>query len=50
MAQPGQSSGVLVLKDLEAARHVMVCFLPDTTDPQGTPHALKGMIADFRIQ
>jgi len=49
-AQPGQSSSVLVLKDLEAARHVMVCFLPDTADPQRTPHALKGMTADFRIQ
>lgn len=50
MAQPGQSSSVLVLKDLEAARHVMVCFLPDTADPQGAPHALKGMTADFGIQ
>ena len=31
-------------------RYTLVCFLPDTDDPEGTPHAFKGMIGGFTIE
>jgi hypothetical protein len=36
--------------DLTAGRYALVCFLPDTDDPEGTPHAFKGMTAEFTVQ
>jgi hypothetical protein len=42
--------GMLVFTDkLEPGRYLMICFLPDTSDPQGTPHALKGMTSEFDV-
>ena len=48
---PGASNRAFVLvKPLEAGRYALVCFLPDTTEgPEGTPHAFKGMVNEFRI-
>lgn len=32
--------------DLEPGRYALVCFLPDS---DGTPHAMKGMVAEFTV-
>jgi len=36
--------------DLEPGRYAYVCFIPDEGDPEGTPHALKGMVGEFTVQ
>lgn len=36
--------------ELEPGRYAIVCFLPDTEDPEGTPHAFKGMVAEFVVE
>jgi hypothetical protein len=46
---PGQEANLVFAWALPAGRHMMLCFLPDTSDPQGTPHVLKGMVAEFDI-
>lgn len=28
----------------------LICFLPDVTDPQGTPHFAKGMVSEFTVR
>ena len=38
------------VKDLEPGRYAYACFIPDQDDPQGTPHALKGMVGQFTVQ
>lgn len=30
--------------------YALICFLPDVTDPQGTPHFAKGMISEFTVR
>lgn len=50
LADPGDQSNFLTTEDLEEGRYAMVCFLPDTTDPAGTPHAFKGMVLEFRAE
>jgi hypothetical protein len=46
----GDESSMVVAGPLDAGRYVFVCFLPDTTEgPAGTPHAFKGMVADFTV-
>jgi uncharacterized cupredoxin-like copper-binding protein len=47
--QPGDEAD-MVVPELSAGRYALVCFLPDTTDPQGTPHAFKGMTSEFTVQ
>jgi hypothetical protein len=47
--KPGETFNFATTNNLEPGRYVMVCFFPDTSDPAETPHALKGMTADFRI-
>jgi len=47
---PGQEVDVAVNAPLEPGRYAMVCFFPDRDDPEGTPHAVKGMIADFTLE
>jgi hypothetical protein len=47
---PGQETNMVFDGDLESGRYVVACFLPDTDDPQMTPHALKGMITEFNVE
>jgi hypothetical protein len=49
MADPGEEANLVFTEDLAAGRYLMVCFLPDTQDPQQTPHAAKGMLSEFNI-
>jgi hypothetical protein len=49
-AAPGRAASFATLSNLDSGRYAMVCFIPDVADPAETPHALKGMLADFRIQ
>ena len=46
---PGADKTLVFGAPLEPGRYVFACFLPDTADAAGTPHAMKGMVADFRI-
>ena len=46
---PGQEANLVFSETLAAGRYVMLCFLPDTNDPQGTSHVLKGMAAEVII-
>lgn len=48
--QPGTQSNMVLVNDLTASRYLFVCFMPDTSDPEETPHALKGMWADFTVE
>jgi hypothetical protein len=48
--EPGAKGTLVIEAPLEPGRYVFVCFLPDTDDPEGTPHAFKGMATDFTIQ
>jgi hypothetical protein len=50
MADPGEAFNIVLTKNLAAGRYGMVCFLPDTADPAGTPHAFKGMVTEFNLQ
>jgi hypothetical protein len=47
---PGEESDVALPETLAAGRYGLICFLPDTTEgPEGTPHAFKGMVAEFMV-
>jgi hypothetical protein len=48
--EPGAEYNMVFLDDLEPGRYALVCFFPDTEDPEETPHALKGMTAEFELQ
>jgi hypothetical protein len=48
--EPGAEVDMAFESALTAGRYAMVCFFPDTDDPEGTPHAEKGMIAEFTIE
>jgi hypothetical protein len=48
--EPGEDAAIVLVEPLEPGRYAMVCFLPDTAEgPDGTPHALKGMVAEFTL-
>jgi hypothetical protein len=47
--ESGVETNMVFTQALDSGRYVMVCFLPDTTDPEGTPHAFKGMVSEFTI-
>jgi uncharacterized cupredoxin-like copper-binding protein len=44
---PGEKADVVFPDNIAPGRYVLLCFLPDT---DGTPHAFKGMVADFTVQ
>jgi hypothetical protein len=46
----GDESDVALPGKLAAGRYGLVCFLPDTADPEMTPHAFKGMVAEFTVE
>jgi hypothetical protein len=48
--EAGDESDVALPAPLDPGRYGFVCFLPDTDDPEGTPHAFLGMAADFTVE
>lgn len=47
--EPGDTGTVVFTETLEPGRYVMLCFMPDTTDPEGAAHVEKGMWKEFRV-
>jgi uncharacterized cupredoxin-like copper-binding protein len=47
--EPG-TQATWTVEDLEPGRYAYACFIPDEDDPEGTPHALKGMVGEFTVQ
>ena len=47
--EPGETANVVFAESLEPGRYGVFCFFPDVNDPEHTPHALKGMFAEFTI-
>jgi hypothetical protein len=47
---PGEESDVALSAPLDPGRYGLVCFLPDTDDPEMTPHAFKGMVSEFTVE
>jgi hypothetical protein len=47
--EPGESGNVIFAEPLHPGRYGIFCFFPDVNDPEHTPHALKGMFAEFRV-
>jgi hypothetical protein len=47
---PGDESDVALPEPLAAGRYGLVCFFPDTDDPEKTPHAFLGMVAEFTVE
>jgi hypothetical protein len=45
--EPAVETNLLFKEALSAGRYLLVCFLPDENDPEGTPRALKGMYTEF---
>ncbi len=50
IAKPGQTKHMVADGPLDPGRYVFLCFMPDADDPAHTPHALKGMHAEFTIK
>lgn len=48
--RPGQELDMAFDAPLTPGRYALVCFFPDTSDPEGTPHAEKGMLGEFTIE
>jgi hypothetical protein len=47
--EPGETANVVFAEPLQPGRYGIFCFFPDVNDPEHTPHALKGMFAEFSI-
>ena len=47
--KPGESGNIVFAKALDPGRYGLFCFFPDVNDPEQTPHALKGMYAEFSV-
>lgn len=47
--EPGETANVIFAEPLEPGRYAVMCFFPDVNDPEHTPHALKGMFAEFTV-
>jgi len=47
--EPGETANVVFAEPLQPGRYGVFCFFPDVNDPEHTPHALKGMFAEFTI-
>jgi hypothetical protein len=44
--EPGQQTNLVLTQTLSAGRYGLLCFV---SAPDGTPHALKGMISEFTV-
>jgi hypothetical protein len=50
-APPGETSMTVFRDELQPARYVMVCFIPDETQgEEGPPHAELGMASEFTVE
>lgn len=49
-ARPGQSFDMAFDEPLAPGNYALVCFFPDTTDPEFTGHIEKGMVAEFTVE
>ncbi len=47
--EPGDDGTMVFSKALGTGSYMFVCFLPDTEDPEETPHAAKGMAVTFQV-
>jgi hypothetical protein len=47
--KPDESGNIVLANPLVPGRYGMFCFFPDVNDPEQTPHALKGMYAEFSV-
>jgi hypothetical protein len=49
--RPGQEDLAMAFEAaLEPGSYALVCFFPDTTDPEGAVHVEKGMLAEFSVE
>lgn len=48
--QPGQEVDMALDAPLEPGHYALVCFLPDTSDPEFTAHFEKGMVKEFNVE
>jgi hypothetical protein len=48
--RPGQVVDMAFGGSLEPGQYALVCFLPDTSDPEFTAHIDKGMFAEFTVE
>lgn len=46
----GQEVDIAFATPLTPGRYALLCFLPDSGDPAGTPHVAKGMAAEFTVE
>ena len=47
---PGDESDLVFDAPLEPGRYALACYISDANDPEGTPHAFKGMAAEFTVK
>jgi hypothetical protein len=47
--EPDDNANMVFTEDLASGRYVMVCFLPDESDPAETPHVARGMAREFSV-
>jgi hypothetical protein len=47
--EAGEEGNMVMTEKLPAGSYMLVCFLPDEADPQGTPHYVKGMAVQFDV-
>jgi hypothetical protein len=48
--EPDATQNLVFVDPLTPGRYAMLCFFPDTDDPEETPHALLGMVNEFTIE
>jgi hypothetical protein len=49
--RPGQEDvDIAFAEPLAPGKYALVCFFPDTDDPEFTAHVEKGMLAEFTVQ
>jgi heme/copper-type cytochrome/quinol oxidase subunit 2 len=48
--QPGQKVDMAPDAPLEPGHYALICFFPDTSDPEFAPHIEKGMVKEFAIE
>ena len=47
--EPGTSGNLVFTEPLSAGRYALVCFFPDTSSEEETPHAFLGMVSEFTV-
>ncbi|MPZ50338.1 MAG: CHRD domain-containing protein [Dehalococcoidia bacterium] len=47
--EAGEQGNIVFSQPLSNGRYALICFLPDTDDPEETPHFIKGMFSEFPV-